>query len=1215
MKSQKTFRWSSLSIAGSLLLTATAFADPATLLFQDDFSGGIPGWTAVQPAGAYIEGPMLWQFDKDNNAFSEQSNIYTDSATASTSRRTVMLISDAVAPSNFTYTARLTAGDDDGFGLIWSYENEGTFYRAAFARQNRFTVGWPYQGIMVDRMSNSVPIDISGPNNSFINTGNRPFDVTISVTNGLLTIVVVDNPLVSPVTFNLVTDQPLPVSPVGRVGIFSWGQAGTTPRAFRVQNPVLNGTNLDTAAISQVLSNWSFTVTPSSTNDYPIDTGLWSQALGPNGDRGMMIENNDSAPENGPTSSTNTPVNAAVAGDVNWSNYVYSVRFKSADNDGFGMFLRWQDRTNWYRIGFRAQASTSGIKQGISVQKNVNRTFDQMLSTTSFLPPINSAFDVHAAIRDNNLQIVCIVNPDSASPTISSFGPIDMSASTKVPANLATGRIGVFSWAQYGDNNLPDTTAPDDGTAVDWVRVRKVNGEGLLVSSAYGTPNPPVGLNDLPASTVTTARVDNVVLTAPGIRQLSTGWSGAGSVPGTGATNEAVFTLTQFSLITWKWQTQYLLTINSTAGGSASSSAGPWINAISNVTVSATANPGFVFIGWTGDNISSTTNLALQMTRPFTLTANFAVDSDGDGLPDNWELQYFGNLSQNATGDPDGDGRNNLTEFQNGTNPNSAESLVLADGLSSRWINEARDRALPGWFTVTNFGGGFRGLWEVSNQNRSADSAGPDDFPFITTTNFATNASFQGPCIVVRSNVWNAAWENTFSLSSEFSFGDNDGNCLYFRYSNRSNWYRVTLCGNDAPGLNRPLTGVSLQKRINGAFSVIDSNYISGPFSSVFPDPLDTIGFKKLRVTVNGTNDTFEVRVIGWNAFLSTPDWDPNYEVVLTFTENSLPTGRIAIGSWGQGAFGAWNATNGNPVGIGFFADNIVLAVNGANVFTEDWETAPLHDIPAGWENPFAGSPGLSGDWHLSAHGTIANFTLPFGTPQSGTVEFPKADGEGPILLAPPLTNANYLLELGIHPLDDGGMGFVYDFKDTNNYARVLFNSRAPASGDLVQGINISRKSNGVWSSIVVGDNTFVYAPGRPFDMQFANNNGAYTLTATPADNPATVYHWNWTDQSSQASNRVGLAIWSMPDAHFTYLRASSLLSVPPATQFKITNVSLNGGNVVLDISKPSGSSYHVLRASNVLGPYVTNAANQTGAQYSEPVSPGARFYRLQLLP
>src|SRR5688572_7075350 len=82
-------------------------AAPATLLFEDDFNGGIPGWTAVQPPGAYIDGPMRWQYDIVSGAYLENSNIYTDSATASTSATAVMLINDTVAPAAFTYKARL----------------------------------------------------------------------------------------------------------------------------------------------------------------------------------------------------------------------------------------------------------------------------------------------------------------------------------------------------------------------------------------------------------------------------------------------------------------------------------------------------------------------------------------------------------------------------------------------------------------------------------------------------------------------------------------------------------------------------------------------------------------------------------------------------------------------------------------------------------------------------------------------------------------------------------------------------------------------------------------------------------------------------------------------------------------------------------------------------------------------------------------------------
>jgi hypothetical protein len=80
---------------------------------------------------------------------------------------------------------------------------------------------------------------------------------------------------------------------------------------------------------------------------------------------------------------------------------------------------------------------------------------------------------------------------------------------------------------------------------------------------------------------------------------------------------------------------------------------------------------------------------AFASTGPVIVTVNgvssnavmFTVgddDSDGDGLPDWWELQYFGNLSQSANDDPDGDGVTNLQEYQQGRNP--TKSALVDDG-------------------------------------------------------------------------------------------------------------------------------------------------------------------------------------------------------------------------------------------------------------------------------------------------------------------------------------------------------------------------------------------------------------------------------------------------------------------------------------------------------------------------------------------------------
>jgi hypothetical protein len=48
------------------------------------------------------------------------------------------------------------------------------------------------------------------------------------------------------------------------------------------------------------------------------------------------------------------------------------------------------------------------------------------------------------------------------------------------------------------------------------------------------------------------------------------------------------------------------------------------------------------------------------------------ADSDGDGIPDDWEIFNFGNLTQAAAGDPDGDGVSNLDEYATDSNPNVA---------------------------------------------------------------------------------------------------------------------------------------------------------------------------------------------------------------------------------------------------------------------------------------------------------------------------------------------------------------------------------------------------------------------------------------------------------------------------------------------------------------------------------------------------------------
>lgn len=75
-------------------------------------------------------------------------------------------------------------------------------------------------------------------------------------------------------------------------------------------------------------------------------------------------------------------------------------------------------------------------------------------------------------------------------------------------------------------------------------------------------------------------------------------------------------------------------------------------------------------------------NQEFTSTEPLSFTMPSASDTDGDGLPDAWEMAHFGDLAQKPGDDPDGDLLDNAGEFARSTNPKSADTDN--DGLSDK---------------------------------------------------------------------------------------------------------------------------------------------------------------------------------------------------------------------------------------------------------------------------------------------------------------------------------------------------------------------------------------------------------------------------------------------------------------------------------------------------------------------------------------------------
>jgi len=151
----------------------------------------------------------------------------------------------------------------------------------------------------------------------------------------------------------------------------------------------------------------------------------------------------------------------------------------------------------------------------------------------------------------------------------------------------------------------------------------------LAVGSAYGSPSPPVTppIHSYLSGTSITCSVNSPVPGEAGIQYVCIGYSGTVSCP-SGAGTSVTFDITANSTIVWNWETQYKLTTNANPadGGTVAPSGVTWHYADVPVDVTATANVGYGFAGWSGDiGFATPTNnpISITMDSAKAVTANF----------------------------------------------------------------------------------------------------------------------------------------------------------------------------------------------------------------------------------------------------------------------------------------------------------------------------------------------------------------------------------------------------------------------------------------------------------------------------------------------------------------------------------------------------------------------------------------------------------------
>lgn len=197
-----------------------------------------------------------------------------------------------------------------------------------------------------------------------------------------------------------------------------------------------------------------------------------------------------------------------------------------------------------------------------------------------------------------------------------------------------------------------------------------------------------------------------------GSRYAVSGWTGAGSTPASGESNQVSFRIRQASTCAWHWATEYSLRQTSSVPGIIDATSW-WRSGTDGATVAADAlvtvgSNDLAFAEWHVDgsrwpdptNQAENPAVAVTMHTGRVATAVYIAegsDTNTNGVGDWWERFYFGDGWMNVSNDADGDGMGDGGEYTAGTDPRDADDVL---GIAAVTYEPAHTTVVLSWPAV-----------------------------------------------------------------------------------------------------------------------------------------------------------------------------------------------------------------------------------------------------------------------------------------------------------------------------------------------------------------------------------------------------------------------------------------------------------------------------------------------------------------------------------